>query len=68
MAGALAFLVWPSVIVSANDVENLKHGVAKITAHVIEGIPQPTIQFIQARPSWILFLVVPRLCPVISLL
>ena len=68
IAGTLAFLVWPSAIVFANDVENLKHGMVKITAHVIEGDPKPTIQFFQAIPSWILFLVVPRLCPVLSLL
>lgn len=60
IAGALAFLVWPSAIVFADDVENRKHGLMKITAYVIEGDHKSTIQFIQAMPSWILFLVVPR--------
>jgi hypothetical protein len=54
--------------VFADEVENRKHGVVKITAHVLDRDPKPVIQFIQAMPSWILFLVVPRLCPDISLL
>ena len=30
--------------------------------------PRPIVQFFRIRPPWILFLVVPRLCPVISIL
>jgi formylglycine-generating enzyme required for sulfatase activity len=53
MTGALAFLVWPSAIVFANDVEELKHGVVKITAKNPNRIGTGVIVGIKGKTAYI---------------